>query len=142
MKKIHLLLAVFAFSMPVNAQSLAVVNENAPKTTAFSNANFIAYREHRRLNKKVLWGGITSASGAVVSFAGLMWYSWGVGDGEDRPDNQSMQNTGKGLMVAGGVMAITGFVLMINGKLENKSRYGLQLIAPKNNEIGFAYTFR
>jgi hypothetical protein len=39
-------------------------------------------------------------------------------------------------------MAITGFVLMINGKLENRSRYGLQLIAPKNNEIGFAYTFR
>ena len=109
--------------------------------------NFIAsditsgYRQHR-LNKKMLWGGIIAASGAVISFAGIIAYSYlGQGDGH-APENVSMENTGKGMLIAGAVVTTTGFILMIAGKIEKNRGYAFELIAPRNNEIGVAYNFR
>jgi hypothetical protein len=110
----------------------------------FTAGDFSSMYRYHKLNKKILWGGIIAASGAVISFSGIIAYSYlGQGDGTSyHPENVAMENTGKGLLITGAAVTATGFILMILGKIEKNRGYSFEVIAPRSNEIGVAYNFK
>lgn len=146
MKQSLFLFVLILFCLPpLRGQTFVLNNPPFPEVTSvWSNGSYQPlYRTGRGLNKKMMWGGIIAASGAVVSFTGVIFYSYiGYADGTSiRPTNMKNVNTGKGLLIAGGAISATGLVLMIAGKIEKNRSYGLELVAPANNELGIAYNF-
>jgi hypothetical protein len=147
MKRAIAILALIVLVIPdMKGQSLSYSqssNETSIATSTFSNTSFVNYHGHKRLNKKMLWGGILAGSGGLTALFGGICYSWGDGDGTSkRPPSKSLHSFGTTCVIVGGAVAVTGFVLLISGRMERNRGYGFELIAPKPNEIGFAYNFR
>ncbi len=76
--------------------------------------------------------------GGVITYWGIKL----VQSNRQNPD-VNHQSAGVALTVFGGAMAVTGIVIAIIGINERSHRkYAIQMIAPKDNEIGVAYNFR
>jgi hypothetical protein len=144
MKPVLFLSAISLLFIPsMHGQTFAVTQLSNKETSVINTCNYTAFAPHRGYkpgNKKIIWGGITAATGGVASVFGMLCYSFAQGDGEDGPPNGSLENTGKAFLAGGVALAATGFILMITGRTEN-NRYGLQIVAPGKNELGIAYNF-
>ncbi len=145
MKNTVLIIAIMLLFLPY-AKAQYTANVGHGSKPVFSNIilpESIEYRNHLQRNRKMVAGGIVAGSGGVIVVSGFFVYFYlGFGpDTEHGEMNIPMQNLGAGMMVAGLAMTITGFVIMRMGHNEKKRKYGLELVAPKINEIGLAYNF-
>ena len=107
----------------------------------YSTATNVTANWDRKPNKKALTGGIMAGSGAVMVVGGTFCLLLS-GGGDEGQINTTLQGVGFGLVIGGAGLAIAGGVMAIIGLTEVRRQYGVQIIAPKRNEIGIAYNFK
>jgi len=154
MKQIISFLAVILFCLP-SAQgqtlSLATLPTNQELKT-YSSANFMNNKEHKR--RKMCAATIVGISSLTVGIGmaiGGLLLDISAGATSQKSANYSSSqyqhdhNTALAVTDVGMVLAVTGIVVMICGissdmqYRHHRGKFGL--IAPKYNQMGFAYNF-
>lgn len=142
MKPLLALLAFILLCLPSRGQTFVY---QKPLLTGYSGVNQklnFAYHYHKPGTKKMIIGGIMLGSGVLVADGGLITYLWALPHGDHPVSSPGMQTFGIVAMAGGAAILTTGIVLLVKGRQERKhGYYGLELIAPRNNEIGLAYNF-
>jgi hypothetical protein len=88
-------------------------------------------------------GGSVAVSGAIIAAMGFMVYTLSYDESNTTQQIQSNDNTYHAVLITGLVMVAGGLICIANapGRPGKANRYGLQIIAPKKNELGLAYNF-
>ena len=136
---ISVIMLVLLLAPCVRAQTFAYDPQEAiDAPSQFSKASFFSYTQYTYPSKKKIAGIIVAASGASLVPAGLILFMLGSIQ-TTGPPNLGLRNAGIAVTAVGAAAAITGIVMITNGRRAGK--YGLQLVAPKYNEMGIAVNF-
>jgi hypothetical protein len=133
------LAVVMIFAPNLKGQSYGFATPVSDKKfISFSNVNFTNYEIHSRVSTGSIVGISLLGAGGICAFAGIVLYMEGGGT----HSTQAFDNLTLGLLISGGVMAVTGCILVANGRTHEKRPYNRwNVITPKKNEIGLAYNF-
>ncbi len=155
MRNLAFIVAIVLFSASrTPAQSLALqISAGLAADNGYSPTVALDGQLHHHKRKKtpalVKIGTITSAPGVMTGIAGAMLYvshfhaQKSNGVRYNSPADERAMHTGGILFFVGGVVGVTGAVLVISGRIRYhySRKYSLHLVAPRSNELGLAYNF-
>lgn len=146
MRSLILAVCVMLTAQHSHAQTFACASTENMLTPALINYNYAAgyaHRHRRHLEPLILAGGITASLGGIATGIGAFYFytAFDTYDGT-APVDKPRENLGTGIMIAGGIVTVGGLVMLVAGKRKSDRAYTWQPIAPKMNEVGFAYNFK
>ena len=138
---------IMLFTTNTNAQMLADPQRSSAEFTSYSPPNPTA-KNHERAQARglVCAGAVTMGVGGFgVLFGAITCYGAYTRNyiGSQEVIDQGVLHTGHVMEAAGGIVAVGGLVMLVAGgtRLSAIRNAKVTLIAPKNNEMGFAYNF-
>ena len=139
--KLFLFALIVSFTTNISGQTLAIADQSSQHFVPYFSSNFAAHK-HTKAGSIVLisvGGGTMCIAGVVTLLGALTCYSaYG-----DNTIDQNTIKSGRSIEIAGVVLGGAGLGMLIAGAVGLRAYHNAKwgIIAPKNNEIGFAYNF-